>query len=100
MKGLTWQKTTTGVWHSKVGEPSSLSPLAWMKQEPKHEALKRLGDAELPFDLEEVRLDHVGKMLVLSFPLTESEAIYGTGSAVHAVESAGKNQIPPGEQRP
>ncbi|WP_284638236.1 TIM-barrel domain-containing protein [Paenibacillus silviterrae] len=92
MKGLTWQKTTTGVWHSKAGEPSSLSPLAWMKQEPKQEALQRLGEAELPFDLEEVRLDRVGKMLLLSFPLTETEAIYGTGLQFMRMNQRGRTK--------
>lgn len=94
MNGLNWQRQAAGVWHAPVGQPSALSPLAWMRQEPRHEALQRLGEAELPLRLEEeVRVERVGAMLVLSFPLTEQEAVYGLGLQFMRMNQRGRTRF-------
>ncbi|WP_284638182.1 TIM-barrel domain-containing protein [Paenibacillus silviterrae] len=93
MAALIWQQYASGVWRGTIGEPSALSPVSWMNREPKYEALHQLGDVPLPFSMEEIRSDYVGAMPILSFPLTEQEAIYGMGLQFARMNQRGRTRF-------
>ena len=76
---LNWQTTTAGVWSAIAGENTFVSLLGTVGVPPRTEALEGMGKAEVPFPLAEITWKRVGRDLLLSIPLDETEKLYGLG---------------------
>ncbi|SDD32173.1 alpha-D-xyloside xylohydrolase [Paenibacillus sp. UNCCL117] len=87
-----WEQMAPGIWRMTIGEPDGLTPLRQTARKPMGGALEKLGEAVLPFDRAEVRLDCPGSARVLSFPLAEEEALYGMGLQFMRMNQRGRTR--------
>ncbi len=76
-----WERVGAGVWSTTIGEmDGELRYTELAAERPRLEALKRLGEAEFPFDPDEIRYEILpdGRLMV-RIPLAPDEKIYGFG---------------------
>lgn len=73
-----WDLKAPGVWKTDVGTVNRDTLLSIAGVSPRKEALAEMADAEFPYG-SEVKAEKVGDQLVLRFPLSGGEKIYGLG---------------------
>jgi alpha-D-xyloside xylohydrolase len=69
-----------------------MTPLAWMGKEPLRPALEAMGDAALPFPLDELEVAEASGCMVLSLPLDEHEPLYGLGLQLLRMNHRGRTR--------
>ena len=89
VKKLDWMQRSPGVW-SAVAGAARFVPLLAADVTPREEALASLGTAELPLNGAEIGWRQVGSGLVLSFPLDETEKLYGLGLNFESLNQRGR----------
>jgi alpha-glucosidase (family GH31 glycosyl hydrolase) len=75
----TWQQTAPGVWRITVGDPQEITPLSWMAVTPKADALQQMPQVSPPFDWERIGFEETNAGYLISFPLNQTEKLYGAG---------------------
>ncbi|NEW05773.1 ABC transporter substrate-binding protein [Paenibacillus sp. SYP-B3998] len=73
------QPVGPGVWSGEIGIPQGLTPLDWIGKEPLIQALNNMGEAELPFALDDLVVEQMKDCTILRMPLLEDEPLYGLG---------------------
>lgn len=86
----TCGEVETGVWKITAGKPEGMNLLSELDTKPRKEALRELGEAELPISPEEVRCELVDGKTYIRFPLERGEKIYGLGLNFKTVEQRGR----------
>ena len=89
MLKIQWEKMMNGVWHGRVGGDAFVPLLNARSVTPRREALDALGDGALPFRLEDVTFVMTQAGFVLSFPLEETEKLYGLGLNFDSLDQRG-----------
>lgn len=84
-----WSSRAPGVWASRMGEDPGDTLLSIAGVEPRSEALKDMGDAQFPF-AGEVKVEQVKGRMVLRFPLSDNEKLYGLGLQFQTVDQRNK----------
>lgn len=79
MGNNVWQEYGSGIWKTIVGNPQGINPLAFMSREPKWDQLKQLGTPTLPISMDDIKVVETNSSVIIRFPLTENEQIYGMG---------------------
>ncbi|MEF3305977.1 TIM-barrel domain-containing protein [Paenibacillus sp. GYB003] len=95
MKEQIWIAAAPGVWRTTVGNPGKPTPLSWIGASPRLEAMERLPQGEPPFELGEMRLFDAGSRgrgCIVSFPLGETEKLYGTGLQFMRMNQRGRTR--------
>jgi alpha-D-xyloside xylohydrolase len=77
MDKLRWEKVAPGVWKASLGK-MGLNPFDYANP-PKEEALKELGDAPFPLDVNLTLSLRTKERAIVRIPLNEKESIYGLG---------------------
>ena len=87
----TIKKEAAGVWRMQAGKPEAFNLLSELKLTPKWEAINAIpGGEELPFSMDEVRIDLVDGKTYLRLPLEKGEKIFGLGLNFKTVEQRGR----------
>lgn len=90
MSKQSWNETAPGVWARTIGNPHVLTPKSWMNLQPKKDALSLLPRTSLPFDWELVSIEEGNGSIILSFPLGDSEKLYGNGLQLMRMNQRGR----------
>lgn len=85
-----WTEPAPGVWHVRVGTPEKLNLTNRLGISPKWEAIKRMPEAELPVDPDEIRFELTDGKTYIRFPLDKDEKIFGLGLNFKTVEQRGR----------
>ncbi|GIO67284.1 TIM-barrel domain-containing protein [Paenibacillus sp. FSL M7-1455] len=93
MRHTDWIQAAPGVWKTTLGSPEGLTPLTCMKRKPKTEAMAGMPDVPLPIEWEEIAFTELkaGGSL-LSFPLGQSEELYGAGLQFMRMNQRGRTR--------
>ena len=70
-----WEQEATGVWRVSVGKPEPVNLLSELHVSPKLDALREVGETELPISPADVRFEVVDGKTYLRFPLEKDEKI-------------------------
>lgn len=92
MQTHTWKLSAPGVWRLTIKEPQGITPLSWMGVAPREEALQQMSQVLPPFAWDSVQLEEVGGSLILSFPLNQTEKLYGTGLQLLRMNQRGRTR--------
>ncbi|PXV59960.1 alpha-D-xyloside xylohydrolase [Dysgonomonas alginatilytica] len=84
------EKLAPGVWMLKYGTPEKIDLLSELGINPKFDAIKAMGEAELPIDRSEIKIEVIDGKTYLRFPLDENEKIWGLGLNFKTVEQRGR----------
>lgn len=88
-----WQLAAPGVWSLTVGSPQGLTPLFALKIKPRTSAMRQLPEASMPLAGGGVTCsDLAAGGSLLSLPLTEDEALYGTGLQFMRMNQRGRTR--------
>lgn len=85
-----WEQEATGVWRVSVGKPEPVNLLSELHVSPKLDALREVGETELPISPADVRFEVVDGKTYLRFPLEKDEKIFGLGLNFKTVEQRGR----------
>ncbi|HEY3328733.1 MAG TPA: TIM-barrel domain-containing protein [Capsulimonadaceae bacterium] len=80
-----WDPCAPGVWKLTVGEGDPITPLSAAATQPKVAALEAMVAAPFPLDPADIGVVAKTAKTFLTFPLAESESIYGLGLDFKAV---------------
>lgn len=86
---MRWEKIMSGIWRGRVGGDAFVPLLNEGAFKPRREALDALGDGALPFRLEEATCVRTQAGFVLSFPLDDTEKLYGLGLNFDSLDQRG-----------
>ncbi|MGG1514502.1 TIM-barrel domain-containing protein [Paenibacillus oryzisoli] len=95
MMAASWSLAAPGVWRMTLQEmqgAKEITPLSYMNVQPREAALKQMPEVQPPFDWDQVRIEKVHDGLIVSFPLTPSEKLYGTGLQLMRMNQRGRTR--------
>lgn len=93
MESLKWFKKAAGVWSAQIGQVDPFTPLSIVDQEPRLETLEDMGESLFPFDEEDIIVERNSKRIIIRFPLTDDEKIYGFGLQFMKVNHRGRTRF-------
>ena len=93
MESLKWFKKAAGVWSAQIGQVDPFTPLSIVDKEPCLEALEDMGESLFPFDEENIIVERNSKRIIIRFPLTDDEKIYGFGLQFMKVNHRGRTRF-------
>ncbi|MEK3720881.1 TIM-barrel domain-containing protein [Paenibacillus sp. FSL H8-0034] len=79
MKMQAWEEAAPGVWRLTIGDPQAITPLTWMGVSPRTDVLSQKPEVQPPFAWESIQLEEARSGHILSFPLNQTEKLYGAG---------------------
>lgn len=85
-----WDKTNQGIWKITFGKPEKVNLLNQLNIVPRAEAIKNMGESNLPVSKEDIKFEVIDGKTYIRFPLEEGEKIFGLGLNFKAVEQRGK----------
>jgi len=85
-----WNLTYPGTYRAIIGESAAFNLLSVANREPRAEAIKALGDAPVPINLNEIKAEVVNGRTCLQFPLDREEQIYGFGLNFKTIAQRGR----------
>ncbi|RTE06347.1 glycoside hydrolase family 31 protein [Paenibacillus whitsoniae] len=91
----SWSLAAPGVWRvtlQEMQEAKGMTPLTYMNVQPREAALKQMPEVQPPFDWDQVRIEEIRDGLLVSFPLTPSEKLYGTGLQLMRMNQRGRTR--------
>ena len=87
MNTLRWEKVLPGVWKASFGE-SGLNPFDYSAPS-KTNAIKNLGEAPFPFDVDSTFYQLTNERATIRLPLSKTESIYGMGLEFNGLNRRG-----------
>ncbi|MEH6309168.1 glycoside hydrolase family 31 protein [Olivibacter sp. CPCC 100613] len=73
------EQVLPGVFKVSFGDPGKFTPEQFRTKGPKEEALKRMPEVKLPFDLSAIKIKVNGRGVIATIPLKNEEQLYGFG---------------------
>jgi len=87
MNTLRWEKVLPGVWKASFGE-SGLNPFDYSAPSQTN-AIKNLGEAPFPFDVDSTFYQLTNERATIRLPLSKTESIYGMGLEFNGLNRRG-----------
>lgn len=79
VRAQQWNRVTSGVWKTKIGDTSGISLLKVAGVKPKMDAISKLSSQEFPLDSSKVHMEKTPNGIYLRIPLKKQEELYGLG---------------------
>ena len=89
-KDPVYEKVASGVWKVEVGKPDKVNLLSELDFTPRIDAINAIGEADLPVDKSEIKLEVFDGKTYIRFPLDKEEKIYGLGLNFQSVQQRGR----------
>lgn len=84
----TWEMVAEGVY--RISLKGKAPRLLTYAHPPKHDAINKMRNYELPFIFSEIRIERIGKKTVFTLPLKKDENIFGLGLGFHSINQKGQ----------
>lgn len=84
-----WRETEKGVWVAQVGAADHPTLTEASKSKPRRDRLAKMGSAELPFSLNDVKLIKSKNFASVAIPLGKGEKIFGLGLQMQGTDRRG-----------
>ena len=89
---VTIEPVLPGVWKLHVGTPEEFVPSRFRSAPPQVQAIARLGEAKLPFDLKDVRFSITARGVAVELPMGKEEQVFGLGNNLQVNNRTGLKQ--------
>lgn len=86
----SWTQPLPGVWRAQIGRKDRPTLTEASRSKPKDSRLREMGSAELPFDLEDVRLVKTKDGAAVCIPLGKKEKVFGLGLQMQGSDRRGQ----------
>lgn len=85
-----WKVESSGILKTEVGNPEKVNLLSELDIQPMYDAIKAMGECELPIKKEDIVFKLVDGKTYIQFPLEKGEKIFGLGLNFKTVEQRGR----------
>ena len=91
---LVVDEPAPGVKKISIGKLDQFTPYGFCEEAPMKAAMKQLPDAELPFDLNDIRISITDRGVLVEVPLSDTEQLYGFGLQIGSFNQRGLRKKP------